>query len=284
MRSNTEIKRLILEIVQKDDRIRAVLLNGSRADAYVTPDKYQDFDVVFIVQAIEDFSVNHNWIHVFGELIIKQLPDEMIIGERSQDSFGYLMLFKDGNRIDLTLYPIDLVRPNFWPDSLTICWLDKDGLFPNLPEPSTADYQIKVPALQEFTDTCNEFWWVSTYVVKGLARRQIPYAKEMMETVVRPMFMKMISWQIGTITEFSEPFGKSGKYISKFLGEDFYERVLATYANADLKENWQALSNMAEIFAWLSVAVGEKLRFPTDTGEIQRTHQYIKQQREMHAI
>lgn len=170
------------------------------------------------LNAVEDFTRNHKWINVFGETIITQLPDEMVIGVTSQDSFGYLMLFTDGNRIDLTLYPVNLIQPNYWSDSLTVCWLDKDARFTNLPKPADTDYLIKAPTLKEFSDTCNEFWWVSTYVVKGLARQQIPYAKEMMETVVRPMFMKMISWRIGTQTSFSVSFGKSGKYCQILRG------------------------------------------------------------------
>jgi hypothetical protein len=35
----------------------------------------------------------------------------------------------------------------------------------------------------------------------------------MLETAVRPMFMKMIEWFIGTKTNFSISFGKGGKFI-----------------------------------------------------------------------
>jgi aminoglycoside 6-adenylyltransferase len=34
------------------------------------------------------------------------------------------------------------------------------------------------------------------YVSKGLLRKEITYSKEMLETAVRPMFMKMIEWFI----------------------------------------------------------------------------------------
>jgi len=37
MRSETEIKNLILEFAQQDNRIRAVLLNGSRANPNINP-------------------------------------------------------------------------------------------------------------------------------------------------------------------------------------------------------------------------------------------------------
>ena len=284
MRSEAEIKALLLDIARKDDRIRAVLLNGSRANPTISKDEYQDFDVVYIVRALEDFTRNHQWINVFGDTIIIQLPDEMVIGEISSDSFGYLMLFSDGNRIDLTLYPVSQVRPNQWPDSLTVCWLDKDALFTDLPKATDHDYRIMPPTSKEFADTCNEFWWVSTYVVKGLARQHIVYAKEMMETVVRPMFMEMISWKIGTEKNFSVSFGKSGKFISQHLGEPFYQQVLKTYVNAKSEENWQALICMTELFALLSKEVADKLGFAINMEEIHQTQQYIKQHYERHRL
>lgn len=136
---------MLLNTAQDDGRIRAILLNGSRANLRITKDDYQDFDVVFIVNALESFTNDHEWINIFGETIIKQLPDEMVIGETSKDSFSYLMLFTDGNRIDLTLYPINQAIPNYWPDSLTICWLDKDNLFTDLPVATDINYLITKP-------------------------------------------------------------------------------------------------------------------------------------------
>ena len=53
MRTSDEIQKLITDIAISDDRIRAVILNGSRANANVVPDKYQDFDLVFIATEIE---------------------------------------------------------------------------------------------------------------------------------------------------------------------------------------------------------------------------------------
>lgn len=50
MKTQDEIQSKILNIAQTDDRIRAVILNGSRANAKVTPDVYQDYDIVFIVK------------------------------------------------------------------------------------------------------------------------------------------------------------------------------------------------------------------------------------------
>ena len=278
MRSEAEIKALIISIATNDNRIRSVLLNGSRANPSITPDRYQDFDVVFIVNNIKSFTSNHDWTNVFGEVIIRQLPNEMTIGTPDPDGFGYLMLFTDGNRIDLTLYPSDKVRRNYWPDSLTVCWLDKDNLFTSLPLSNDSDYFIKQPSAKEFHDTCNEFWWVSTYVAKGLLRNEITYAKEMLEVSVRPMFMKLIEWKIGTENEFSVSFGKAGKFMSRFLTSDFYAEVLKTYSDADVENNWTALFKITELFERISGEVSVRLNFQIEKSEQLNTIRYLRQQ------
>jgi len=277
MRSEAEIKALIISIATNDNRIRSVLLNGSRANPNITPDGYQDFDVVFIVNDMKSFTANHDWTNAFGEVIIRQLPDEMIIGTPDPDGFGYLMLLKDGNRIDLTLYPFDKVRRNSWPDSLTVCWLDKDNLFAGLPLSNDSDYNIKRPSAKEFHDTCNEFWWVSTYVAKGLLRNEITYAKEMLEISVRPMFMKLIEWKIGSENEFSVSFSKAGKFMSRFLATEFYADVLKTYSDAEPENNWIALFKMAELFEQISGEVSVRLNFQIDKSEQLNTIGYLRQ-------
>jgi len=278
MRSETEIKKLIINFAINEKRIRSVLLNGSKANPNIPPDSYQDFDIVFIVNDLEYFTSNHNWVKIFGEILIWQLPNEMTVGTPNPDGFGYLMIFEDGNRIDLTLHPAEKVTKNYWPDSLTICLLDKDKQFEGLPLPNDSDYFIKRPSRKEFNDTCNEFWWVSTYVAKGLLRNEITYAKHMVEAVVRPMLMKLIEWKIGTENEFSVSFGKAGRFMNKYVSKEYYTKVLQTYSDSDIENNWTALFNMMELFEQTSNDVSAKLNFQINTSEQQNTIQYLRKQ------
>jgi aminoglycoside 6-adenylyltransferase len=145
MRSEEEVITLILNVANTDDRIRAVLLNGSRANLNATKDIFQDFDIVYIVTKMDSFLKSHSWIDVFGDRLILQLPEEMTIGDKDGHSFHYLMRFKDGNRIDLTLFPLDNLGSRYKHDSLTILLLDKDNVFKKLPPPNDSDYHIKPP-------------------------------------------------------------------------------------------------------------------------------------------
>jgi aminoglycoside 6-adenylyltransferase len=277
MKSKSDMKNLIIEFALKDGRIRTVLLNGSRANPNIKPDKFQDFDIVYIVRNFESFISDHNWTNVFGEKLIWQLPGEMSLGENDDAvGFSYLMLFKDGNRIDLTLFPLEKVKTDFKIDSLTIVWLDKDKLFTNVPPSSDTDYYIRKPKEKEFLDTCNEFWWVSTYVAKGLLRNEITYAKEMFETVVRPMFMKLIEWKIGVETDFLVSFGKAGRFLKKYLTNNHYNSVLATYADFDIENNWKSLFVITDLFGQFANELSVKLKFQYNKTEEQNTIEYLK--------
>src|SRR6476620_665620 len=107
MRTEQEMLDLILETARCDERIRVVVMNGSRANPNAPRDPFQDFDIVYVVRDVAPFRHNLEWIKRFGELMILQMPEAMQDPPPENDgSFTYLMLFSDGNRIDLTLFPI----------------------------------------------------------------------------------------------------------------------------------------------------------------------------------
>ena len=86
-----------------------------------------DFDIVYLVTDPAPFHRNLEWIRRFGELMILQMPDEMrdTLPE-DNERFTYLMQFMDGNRIDLSICPLDMLDDVLRSD-LSLVLLDKDG-------------------------------------------------------------------------------------------------------------------------------------------------------------
>ena len=281
MRTEDEIKKIILDTAFADNRIRAVLLNGSRANSKLQPDRLQDYDITYVVNQTESFTIDHRWTSVFGDKLIWQLPDEMGLFEEEQKktfSFHYLMLFRDGNRIDLTLFPRERFETDFIPDSLSVLWLDKDKLFENIDPPSDKDYWIRAPSEKEFTDYCNEFWWVSTYVAKGLLRDNITYTKAMMEGPVRKTFMKMTEWYVGIKTKFCVSFGRDGKYMRQYLSEEEYTSILKTYPDYRKGNIWNSLFRMTEQFRIFATLISESFNYRYNLEEQANTMAYLHEQ------
>ena len=280
MRSPEEIKKLIIDFARSDERIRAVLLNGSRANSKISPDEYQDYDIVYVVDNIESFISDKGWTNVFGDKLIWQFPDEMVVGNEESDragQFSLLMIFTDANRIDLTLLSKTGIDIKNKPDSLTIVWLDKDDMFSNIDLPNDSDHLVKQPTEKEFLDTCNEFWWVCTYVAKGLVRNELTYSKAMLETVVRPMFMNVVAWYIGVETDFSVSAGKAGRFMKSLLPAGLYDDILRTYSDHIVENNWKALFLMMDIFGKLSRCLSGKLKFKYVASEEENVITYLDQ-------
>ena len=169
MRTKIEMMNLILQIAETL-KVDAVALSGSRTNDQAPKDEFQDYDVVYLVENFEELISDLSWLDQFGDRLIEQ---HNILGNRRL----YLMLFEDGNLIDLTLCPKEHMKE--WVDSeadFTVLE-DEKGLFEAyLPNPKR--YWIAPPSEEEFTASCNEFWWVSAYVVKGICRKQVIYATD----------------------------------------------------------------------------------------------------------
>src|SRR5215208_2868364 len=107
MRTEQQMLDLILETARSDERIRAVIMNGSRANPNAPRDPFQDFDIVYIVTDVPSFRNDRQWVKRFGEMMVMQLPEEMQDPPPEGDGhFMYLMQFMDGNRIDLGIYTL----------------------------------------------------------------------------------------------------------------------------------------------------------------------------------
>ena len=257
-----EIKGTIIGEAEADDRIRAVVLNGSRANDAVKPDKYQDYDIVFFVYDLPGFTSNHNWTEFLGDKLLMQLPDEMEIGiDEAKETFTYLMVFEDGVRIDLTLFPIDGFMTSYTHDSLTKLWMDKDGLFDDIPDSNDIDYHVRKPSEKEFQDVCNEFWWVSHYVAKALVRNEIIHAKSLMEGPLRNMFNRVIEIYAGMTKGFSISVGKGLKNIPYLLSEDAYGQILLTYPNHHPDNIVDSMKKMFHIFSRYARKIATELNY-----------------------
>jgi aminoglycoside 6-adenylyltransferase len=275
MRSETEMLDLILDTARGDERIRAVVLNGSRADPAAPRDIFQDFDVVYYVTDVPSFKKDPGWIERFGDRMILQMPEDMRDPPPKDDEgYAYLMQFTDGNRIDLGIYPLTSLE-EMLKEGLSVCLLDKDGLIGPLPPPSERDYLPEPPTAKAFADCCNEFWWVCPYVAKGLWRGEILYAKFMLEQVVRQQLMKMLSWHIGIKTGFSCNPGKYGKYFLRYLEPEDWGMLLRTYTDASPEHTWEALFTMGDLFRQVALPIAGCFGFEYPLGDDQRVTAHL---------
>lgn len=282
-RHESEMFNLILNVARSNERVRAVYLNGSRANPAIKKDVFQDFDIVYAVTETASFLKNCNWITVFGDIAMVQEPDNNDFGwgkcSDFSKSYAWLILFKDGNRIDLTIKAIEKAVDDYTKDSLTIPLLDKDGILPKISPSNDQDYHIKPPTLSKYLGCCNEFWWCLNNVAKGIARDELPYAMTMFNVHVREMLDEMVEWKIGSDTAFGVSAGKSGKYFKQYLPQNLYALYAKTYSNSDYKNLWEAVFSACELFRTLALETSTRFNLPYNQSDDDNMTAYLTQVR-----
>ena len=272
MRSEREMLELIINTAKEDERIRGVIMSGSRADTHAPKDIYQDYDTIYFVTDVAPFWNNTAWLEEkFGGISLLQTPEIMsLIPPDNDGSFVFLTIFEDGNRIDLNITSdpyIDDGEP-------VIVLLDKTGELSGI-KPREDFWYIKPPAEKLFHDCCNEFHWCLNNVAKGIARDELPYVMEMFNNYVRNGLNIMTDWYIGAENDFKVSAGKMGKYYKKYLPEELYKMYAATYSDSDYDNIWRAVFTACALFRRLAEAVAEKFGYTYNISEDENIIDYM---------
>jgi aminoglycoside 6-adenylyltransferase len=278
------ILKQILKFTEEHQAIRAVILNGSRANPNAPVDAYQDYDVACYVENPQSFVNDQSWIKQFGELIyMQQNPskgEKFLYSDDYKGTVIFLMLFQAGFRIDMCFTPVDQLQQKLEDDSLSLVLLDKDNRISHEVVPSDTNYRVKKPSLEVFEFINNEFWWCLTNVAKGLARNEMVYAKSMLEMVVRKAFHQMVDWYIGTNHRWNVNPGKFGKWYEKYLLPEEYQTLLGTYTNSNIDDMWDSLINMGILFQKMTIRIAHDLKFSYQSEDDEKVLVYLKRVRE----
>ena len=270
MRTETEMLDVILQTA-KSLQVEAVAMSGSRTDTKAPKDEFQDYDVVYIVDDLDALTSDLSWLDQFGTRIIEQ---HNVLGNRRL----YLMLFEDGNRIDLTLCPTEYIQE--WVDSEADYTVLKDekGLFmPYSPNPQR--YWTSPASQTDFEKACNEFWWVSAYVVKGIRRKQLIYATDHLYGICQQELLKILAWQVasdnGTVD-----IGKNYKYLFQYLPAEKEKGFSALLDFSSVEKLTQSLFATMQLFHQEAQILAQKMGFDYDMEVAEKMIQYAKERLE----
>lgn len=271
MRTEKDMYQLILNFAQKDERVRIVTLEGSRTNPTIPDDKFKDYDIAYFVTDLETFKRDDTWLDVFGPRLILQKPASMTLYPHTMGNWTpYLMLFEDGNKLDLKLIPIADKEDYFTKsDGLVAVLLDKDGSCPDV-MPTDEQYWIQPPTATTYHDCNNEFWWVSTYVAKGLVRDELLFANDHLYQFLLPQLLQMMAWEIGHRQGYTFSLGKNYKFIEKHLPPEQWQQLRSLYIMRNNEETWQSLFTLQKLFCDYSHTVSRQndYHYPAYEGKI----------------
>lgn len=270
MRTETEMLDVILKTA-KTLQVKAVAMSGSRSCPKAPKDEFQDYDIVYIVDDFDSMTSDLSWLNQFGKRIIEQ---EVSLGNRCL----YLMFFEDGNRIDLTLCPKEHIQE--WVDSeagFTILE-DEKGLFESY-FPSPKRFWITPATETDFKNFCNEFWWVSAYVVKGICRKQVIYATDHLYGICQQELLKVLAWQVAS-DRGAVDIGKNYKNLFNYLPAEKEKEFSKLLDFSSLDKITQSLFATMELFHQEAQYLAQKMGFDYDKEVAERMIEYAEERLE----
>ena len=270
MRTEAEMLDVILKTAETL-QVEAVAMSGSRTNPKTLKDEFQDYDVVYLVENFEELISDLSWIDQFGKRIIEQ---EVRLGHRRL----FLMLFEDGNRIDLTLCPKDYIQE----------WIDSEAGFTVLEDPehlfepyspNIERYWISPASEIDFEKVCNEFWWVSAYVVKGICRNQVIYATDHLYGICQQELLKILAWQVAS-DRGKIDIGKNYKYLFNYLPAEKEKEFSSLLDFASLDKIIQSLFATMKLFHQEAQSLAQKMGFDYDKEVTEKMIEYAEERLE----
>ena len=267
MRTETEMMNLILQIA-KTLKVEAVALSGSRTNDQALKDEFQDYDVVYVVDNLDNLTGDISWLDQFGKRIIEQ---HNLLGNRRL----YLMLFEDGNRIDLTLCPKEYIQEWVESEAGFTVLEDPENLFePYFPNPER--YWITPATETDFEKACNEFWWVSAYVVKGICRKQVIYATDHLYGICQQELLKILAWKVARDRGVVD-IGKNYKYLFNYLPAEKENEFSALLDFSSLDNITQSLFATMQLFHQEAQYLAQKMGFKYEKEVAEKMTRYAKE-------
>ena len=264
----------MLDVILKTAKtlqVAAVAMSGSRTDTKAPKDEFQDYDVVYVVDDFDNLTSDLSWLDYFGKRIIEQ---EVVLDHRRL----YLMLFEDGNRIDLTLCPKEHIKE----------WVDSEAGFTVLEDPehlfepysqNLERYWTSPATEKDFEKVCNEFWWVSSYVVKGICRNQLIYATDHLYGICQQEFLKILAWQVASARGRVD-IGKNYKYLFNYLPAEKEKELSNLLDFSSIEKITQSLLTTMELFHQESQFLANKMGFDYDMEVAEKMIEYAEERLE----
>lgn len=272
MKTESKMLGLIFQTA-KVLQVEAIAMSGSRTNPKAPKDEFQDYDVVYVVDDLDNLTSNLAWLDQFGTRIIEQ---HNILGNRRL----YLMLFEDGNRIDLTLCPKEYIKEWVESEADFTVLEDTKGLFAPY-SPSPQRYWTSPASQTDFEKACNEFWWVSAYVVKGICRKQLLYATDHLYGICHQELLKVLAWQVAS-DKGTVDIGKNYKYLFNYLPTEKEKEFLNLLDFSSLEKITQSLFATMKHFHQEAQYLANKMGLDYDKEVAERMIKYAEERLSNH--
>lgn len=280
MKARDEKLAAIKAWTRSNEDIRAALLTSSLVNPLAPVDDFSDLDIELVLLDPTPYLESKDWIDLFGDpLNVYEEGIEAFDGKHAMKMVQYW----DGVKVDFKIYSVEQFKAEVLANELPEDWdigyeilIDKKGLCKGLQHPTYEVSIIKEPTEEEFQKIVADFFWDVTYLPKCLVRGDLFYLKFMVEKIIRvEYFIPMIEWCIGSRNQWDVTTNKYGRLFKKYLNTAEWEELGATFAGADMEENWIACGKLIDIFDRMAQAVSKVQGYFYDLDKANATKEFF---------
>jgi aminoglycoside 6-adenylyltransferase len=275
----------VLEWARGNEQVRAVILEGSRANPRSKVDAFSDYDITFVVRDVSPFHRNDAWARWYGAPLISW-GDRHVSG--GIENTMRLVIYEDGSRIDHCFWQpeaLRVIKERGWlPPILDTGYqvlLDKDGITDGLPAATHDAHVPNPPDEATFFEYIDDFWIDAAYVAKNLCRDELLPAKHALSTMIMQAHLRrLLDWRAAIEAEWNEPSGIFGRGLKSKTAKQLWARLEALFVGSTHAENWRALLDAFDLHRELASDVAQALGFtyPQERDAAVRT--YLERLRE----
>jgi len=254
--------------------VQAAVLTGSRAQRRPRVDELSDWDVALFLDDPGVLAADPDWFSAFGPVLVSIPASSHELGQYVD---ARLVQYRDGCRVDFTLFPVDMLRvisilPELppWLDAGYQVFYDPDGLTGPMVPPFGRGYAGRSPTPHEVIADIEEFWWEALVVAKELSRHESVAAAYSAESVMRHgLLRRMLEWKAGVDSGWSSPGGPYGRGLTAGLSDDLIRRAQPGVSAWEGEEGWTELMRLGDLYGELSRAVVHNIgaAYPDDLEE-----------------
>ena len=254
---------------KQQDAIRAVLMTSTRAIPGAPVDILSDYDIILVATDIQPFHADRRWLDAFGAVLVAYWDPLLPTPADGAATFGSVIYFQNGWHIDFTLWPVTLLQhiataPTL-PDELDAGYqvlLDKDQLTVGLQPPTYRSYRPMPPSAETFQRLVEEFFSDAPYVAKCLWRDELLPAKWSLDYDMKHVYLRpLLEWRMALDHGWAVKTGVLGRRLKKQLPARLWAQLEATYADAALSANWDALLRTMALFRQVAMDVAAQLGY-----------------------
>jgi aminoglycoside 6-adenylyltransferase len=261
MNTANDLLSNVIQWAKEEERVRALVLVGSRAQSQGTDD-LADFDIRIFTQNYEPYIHDDQWLSRFGKVWLS-IPEQY--DEADEVVPTRLVIYEDGIKVDFALYTMALLPKMRWIGGYRVL-LDKEDVSAQIK--NVLPDETRVPNEEEFVSVCKEFWFEAYHVAKYLKRNELWLVK-FRDWSAKTFLLRMIEWNEQGRHNWNYQTYWMGTKMHEWMSPEIWENLHHTFAHFDRNDSWEALLKTIELFRTVALQIAPRMNFayPKDVDE-----------------